>query len=57
MAAYLKWGLSDYRESEYSQDQLRNKFIGSRADVVFTNMMGARLMPFVGHIKQIFMPP
>lgn len=57
MGAYLRWAVRDYKDSDYSQAQLREKFSGSRADTVFEAVMGQSLLPFVGHIRQIFLPP
>lgn len=57
MGVYLNWGISDHKDNDYTQTELRTKLTGSPADLVFFALMGERLLPFVGHIKQIFLPP
>jgi len=57
MGISVKWGLGDYKSSDYTQQELRSKFIGSRADIVFFSIMGAQLSPYIGKIRTLFRPP
>lgn len=57
MDIYLNWRVADQKKNQYSQEELKKKFRGSRADRVFSAIMGKDLMSYVGAINTIFTPP
>lgn len=57
MTAYIGWGGGTYSADAYTQEQLRNRWEVGYAGLVFKNLIGVELMPYVGTIREVFGPP
>lgn len=57
MGIDLSVGNNDLKSVKYSQKELREDVKDSLVETVFKDIMGSKLLPFVGHIKTVFKPP
>jgi hypothetical protein len=57
MTVYVGWSGGTYSAEHYTQEQLRNRWEVSYADLIFKALIGVDLLPYVGTIKEVFGPP